>query len=688
MKKIEILAPAGSMESVIAAANAGADAVYFGMKAFSARASATNFDPEETKSAITYLKQRGMKAYVTLNTLFFDKEKGALFQCAQEAAHAGVDAFIVQDLGLFSMLKQAFPWVDLHASTQMAVHSVGGAKQLEAMGFSRVVLGRELSKSEMQDIAQQTNIELEVFVHGALCVSLSGNCYASSFIGTRSGNRGRCAQTCRLPFTLGESKKDDYMLSLKDLSYIEQAEELAKIGIYSLKIEGRMKRPEYVAAVSNALYSELHHLPYEKGQVHQVFSRSGFTKSYFDGELADMFGVRTKKDVMASKEPMKAIAAQFRHEKARFGVDFALTMQGEAGEFAARCGDMEYRTQVQASLAKTKALDFAQVEKSFQKTGNTQFFCQNIRFESDGTSFLPAAALNELRRTALEHFANTMGEIPQRETGQVLPLLAPRLGAADKARAYSLRFATAGQIDFEKIGTLKGVADIVLPLEECLRHEKALAPHKGRITVELPYTLFTWEKQVQEQLMQAKALGYTRVEAGNIAHLWMAKQAGLAFTVGMRMNTLNSHAVDMLANLGAKAITLSPEVSIQASRQLQSSVPLGVLAYGCPPVMTNRVCPIKARIGCAACGKKQVLTDRLGNEFFTSCNQEAFYLHNPHPVYLPDRGGELAHFDFLQLYFTKESAAEIAAVLDEYENCTASRPKGSYTRGLLYREIL
>lgn len=242
MNKCEVLAPAGSMESVIAAAKSGADAIYIGAKDFSARASAENFTIDEIKEVTSYCRERGILVYLTLNTLIFDSEMESALNLCREAYKAGIDAVIVQDLGLASLIKKSMPDLPLHASTQLSVHTPSGAEALKELGFARVVLARELSKAEIKEIADAVDIELEVFVHGALCMSVSGQCYFSAMLGSRSGNRGRCAQPCRLPFKVKGG--NGYALSLKDSSLIQYLRELEAMGVKSAKIEGRMKRAE------------------------------------------------------------------------------------------------------------------------------------------------------------------------------------------------------------------------------------------------------------------------------------------------------------------------------------------------------------------------------------------------------------------------------------------------------------
>ena len=392
MNKTEILAPAGSMESVVAAVRSGADAVYIGAKEFSARASAENFSIDEIEQAAAYCHQRNVKVYLTLNTLIFDSEmKDALTLC-QKAYKAGIDAVIVQDLGLASLIKQSMPRLSLHASTQLSVHTPSGAQALKELGFSRVVLARELSYAEIKEIADSVEIELEVFVHGALCMSVSGQCYFSAMLGSRSGNRGRCAQPCRLPFKLKGG--NGYALSLKDSSLIPYLKELEKMGVTSAKIEGRMKRPEYVSAAVRACREGL-----DDGKVSEktgenlrgVFSRTGFTDGYYKGKRdKNLFGYRLKEDVTAATEKLLSqIRNTYKDELKTVGISMKLSVKcGELAELKVSDGvnTVTVYSETQAEIAKSSPLLLESAEKSLSKTGGTPYFLDKLDFKTDQKS--------------------------------------------------------------------------------------------------------------------------------------------------------------------------------------------------------------------------------------------------------------------------------------------------------------
>ena len=300
---IEILAPVGGYEQLISAIKAGANAVYLGTQDFNARRNAHNFD--NLNETVEFCHNHGVKVYVTLNTVIKNNEIGAFANTVKDVANAGADAVIVQDLGAVSLIKKICPDLPLHASTQMTVHNLSGVKMLEEMGFSRVVLAREMSKNEIKYICDNSKLEIEVFTHGALCVSVSGQCYLSSMLGARSGNRGLCAQPCRLDFNNGER---GYALSLKDMSLYEDINELISLGVKSLKIEGRMKRPEYVYKAVSECKKALNNMQPDMQTLKSVFSRSGFTNAYFKAQISPcMFGRRTDEDVHSMQNVLKSI---------------------------------------------------------------------------------------------------------------------------------------------------------------------------------------------------------------------------------------------------------------------------------------------------------------------------------------------------------------------------------------------
>lgn len=399
---IEILAPCGGEDCLSAALNTGADAVYLGVTAFSARKNAKNFTMEQLDEAIRLCRLNGVKVYVAMNTLIFDSEMKEAVSTAKMLYEKGIDALIVQDMGFVRRLKSEVPDLTLHASTQMTITSASGAEFARKLGFKRVVLAREMSLKEIRQVTENVDIETEVFVHGALCVCVSGQCLMSAMYGGRSGNRGECAQPCRLDFTCD---KRHSVLSLKDLSVIENLRKLQEIGVTSAKIEGRMKRPEYVAAAVNACREALSGNTPNLEQLKSVFSRSGFTKSYYDGSIADMQGVRTKEDAEASARVMKEIRRLYDKPMKRHTIDMDITMRAEKPLTAeVRCGDISfsYDSGIIPEKAQNKPITAEDIAERLSKTGGTVFETGEITCDTDDGLIISASALNSVRRGILE----------------------------------------------------------------------------------------------------------------------------------------------------------------------------------------------------------------------------------------------------------------------------------------------
>lgn len=676
----EILAPAGSFEAVVAAVNSGADAVYLGQKSFSARASAANFDADELARAVSLCHIHGAKVYQAVNTVVFDAELPALRDCIQTACAAGVDAFIVQDFGVARLLREWAPEIPLHASTQMSITSLSGVLQAHRMGLKRAVLARELSLEEIRAIAEVSPIELEVFVHGALCMCVSGQCTLSAMIGSRSANRGGCAQPCRLPFSVNGSGSAD--LSLKDLCALEMLPALVACGVASFKIEGRMKRPEYVGAAVRAVYEKLHSGAPDVGTLRSVFSRGGFTNGYLENKRGrEMFGVRTKEDVAAAQGVLGRLAAENRTVLARVPLQMELTLR--AGEPAAlAAADPEGHTvTVTGSVpeaALTRPLDEERARALLAKLGGTPYFLTSLEFISDSGLMLPASAVNALRRNVVEKLDVLRGVAnPKRFSGE-LPVFSGRHpGGGGRLRP---RFCSIRQME----GFPLEAMDFYLPLSEVCAHFKDLAPYRARLIAELPRVRFS-EEALISQLAALKAAGFQRVCAQNIGHLLLAKQEGFEIHGGFSLNITNSVAAEELAASGAVDLTVSFESKLAQFDRLHSPIPAGLVIYGSLPLMVFRNCPVKAQRGCKGCRRDRTLTDRLGNRFPVRCDGEVAELFNHLPLNLSDKPELLSRADFGALYFTGESPEECARILADYQN--GNPPRGSFTRGLYFRGI-
>lgn len=405
---LEILAPCGGVESLTAAVNSGANAVYLGETAFSARRNAENFTPEQLREAVRLCHLSGVKVHVALNTLVFDTELAKLEKTVEMIADCGVDAVIVQDFGVAKTIKKIAD-IPLHASTQMTVTSVSGAEMAKEAGFSRVVLAREMSLKEIERVVKSVDIETEIFVHGAICVCLSGQCYMSAMLGGRSGNRGLCAQPCRLNFTCD---KRENVLSLKDLSLIPHLREIEKIGVASVKIEGRMKRPEYVAAAVTACRKALAGETPDMENLRAVFSRSGFTDSYYNGTFEKMQGVRTKEDVTAAPKAINELKQLYKDVYKRYSVDISAEIHGgQPSECTAECDGVSVTvTGGVPQQAINKPSTAEDIAARLSKLGGTVFEPGKVSCNIDSGLILSASAVNSLRRDVIDKLSEKIIE--------------------------------------------------------------------------------------------------------------------------------------------------------------------------------------------------------------------------------------------------------------------------------------
>lgn len=668
--QFEILAPAGSMESLIAGVRCGAHAVYLGGQTFNARRGAGNFSPQALQEAVQYCHTRGVKVYMTLNTLVSDRELPGAIEAAGQALDCGVDAFIVQDLGLASALAAVYPGVHLHASTQCSVTTPAGFQALEQMGFCRAVLPREMTGAEIAEIRSSTGMELELFVHGALCMSVSGQCYLSSVLGARSGNRGLCAQPCRLPFSADASGSCD--LSLKDLSLIHHLKEIGDLGVVSLKIEGRMKRPEYVAAAVTAVRHALDGTlqPGDEQRLQSVFSRSGFTDGYFANRRGSaMFGVRSKADVTAAKDVLRTLAHTYEKEQPLLGLALTATCRsGEPLRVQAVLGDRTVTVQGQVPQpAKNAALTQEGLEARLCKWGGTPYYVQSVKIELEEGLFLPAAAVNALRREIADRLEATPPAPVQR---QPLPPLPPG-GTAGKPY-YTARFAHAGQIPeqhpFRRIFLPLGTPAQVL-----------LQTGAG---VELPRGVFGIQHKISQELAILKAAGVQNALCPDLGAVRLAQAAGLTPYGDFGLNVFNSRTARLLPHPLASFELCQEDVN----RLAANGIDVGALVYGHLPLMLTRNCPIQSHIGCAACQKQGKLTDRKGCTFPVVCNPYGCtQVLNGVPLYMGDRMREMqcayGHF-----YFSIESRQQVQQVLDLF--AAGQKPDFPYTRGLYQRGAL
>ena len=688
MSKIEILAPVGSEEMLRAAVFSGADAVYLGFSGFNARTGAGNFDADSLKEAVRFCHARGVAVHVALNTTVYGTELPALEQAIRSVAASGADAVICQDLAVATLIGKIAPQLPRHGSTQMSVHSLQGALELKELGFTRVVLARELSMPEVEHITKHCGIETECFVHGALCMCVSGQCYMSAFLGGRSGNRGSCAGPCRLPFeanALPEGKPGRlHHLSLKDNSVIDKLDKLQALGVASAKIEGRLRTPEYVAAAVSACLAGREGRAYDRDLLKNAFSRSGFTSGYLDGKIdGTMFGVRSEADAEQTKKTLPMLRELYRRERSRVPVKMKLEIEegGEKltvtdadGSKAFAYGDAEPQP---ARTDPTESL-----HRSLAKTGGTPFAVedQDIAVEMDGGPwFIPGSAVNELRREALDALLKKREVLrPWPTTEEHVPALPLR--TLPPHRTLRARFESWEQVPER---ALDGIEYLILPIAQA---DRVPREWRAKTLLELPRVMFgKLEEDTARRIAATQDSGFAGYEVSNIAHLRLCR--GLPMSGSFGLNITNQLAAQFYADNGLGSMLILPEVkdsdiSTIAPTHNGRPVPTGVLVYGHMPLMITRACPLQNIHDCAHCDKTGELTDRKAKKFPVRCGLGVRTIYNPVPIYMGDKPGALT-VDYGVAYFTLESREEAAKILEMIR--THAPFEGDFTRGLYFK---
>ena len=688
MSKIEILAPVGNEEMLRAAVFSGADAVYLGFSGFNARTSANNFDADTLKDAVRFCHARGVAVHVALNTTVYGGELPALEAAIRAVAASGADAVICQDLAVATLIGRIAPQLPRHGSTQMSVHSLQGALELKELGFTRVVLARELSLPEVEHITKHCGIETECFVHGALCMCVSGQCYMSAFLGGRSGNRGSCAGPCRLPFeanALPEGKPGRlHHLSLKDNSVIDKLDQLQALGVASAKIEGRLRTPEYVAAAVSACLAGREGRAYDRDLLKNAFSRSGFTSGYLDGKIdGTMFGVRSEADAEQTKKTLPMLRELYRRERSRVPVRMKLeieeggeklTVMDADGNKAFAYGDAEPQP---ARTDPTESL-----HRSLAKTGGTPFAAsaEDITVEMDGGPwFVPGSAVNELRREALDALLKKREVLrPWPTTDEHVPALPLR--TLPPRRTLRARFENWEQVPER---ALDGIEYLILPIAQA---DRVPREWRAKTLLELPRVMFgRLEEDTARRIAATQDAGFAGYEVSNIAHLRLCR--GLPMSGSFGLNITNQLAAQFYADNGLGSMLILPEVkdsdiSTIAPTHDGRPVPTGVLVYGHMPLMVTRACPLQNIHDCAHCDKTGVLTDRKAKKFPVRCGLGVRTIYNPVPIYMGDKPGALT-VDYGVAYFTLESREEAAQILDMIR--THAPFEGDFTRGLYFK---
>ena len=652
---IEILAPAGDFSALVGAISAGCDAVYLGADAFNARMRAKNFTLEKIKEAFDLLHAHGKRAYVTLNTAVYERELGAALEKISALHNLGADAFIVADFGVMAEIKRKYPEIEVHASTQASVHNLDGATFLSReLGAKRVVLARELDKKNIAYMSQNAPCETEIFVHGAHCMSQSGQCLFSYALGGRSGNRGECAQPCRLPYSL--NGKGGYPLSLKDMSLAPKITELLSLGAASLKIEGRMKGEEYVYGTvrtfrrlidekRNANKSEISTLG-------SLFSRQGFTSGYFDGKIdSSMLGVRTEDDKQKTSASNTAVIPLEKVKislYARLKIGEQAYLKAEANGKIAEVWGETVEAAINAPMQKEE------IVKRLSKLGTTPYEAKSVEVDADDCIMIRVSALNDLRRRVIsEMLATKNPTVPK--------------GYEMRPINEQAKLKTALFLDEKQIPKNADYFDAVfLPLENYSDRANG---------VWLPPVIFDSELSTAKLLLsKAKNDGAEWALLSNVGQIELAKEYGFRLAFDYRFNVFNRPCVDVLQNQGAECVILSPELSLS---QLRDFPTLSVIAYGKLPLMTTHKCILKDTYGCEKC--KGYMKDRTGASFYVKGikNGHRSIVFNSVPIYMADKQSDIGA-NSLHFIFSDETNAECEKIIEAYKNKNA--PSGQFRR--------
>ena len=709
----EILAPAGGMPQLEAAVRSGADAVYLGASTMNARRSAANFDDEQLAEAVRYCHIRGVKVYLTMNTLLLDSELAEADKLLRLACRLHIDGVIVQDIGLASYIAAHAPQLRLHASTQTSVHTPSGLRLLGRLGFCRAVLARELSRGELRELADGSPVELEYFVHGALCMSVSGQCLLSAMLGQRSGNRGRCAQPCRLPFRDGQFMN---CLSLKDSCLIPDIGELADIGVCSLKIEGRMKRPEYCAAVTDACVRARDGGGREDDipRLAAIFSRSGFTDGYYRGfetyarrcGRRDMFGVRTKDDVTAADNAtLASIHTLYKNERQSVPVEMIIADTADGVKLAVSDGDgnsAEICEQLPVNESAQSALS-PSVEKKLTKTGGTPYTVKKLEVDGEGIAHaLTPSAAGELRRQALDKLTEMRGSAEPIPVGESdIEAVMPHSKRYESR--FDMTFRSLAQIPerFPKNAILpygRAYLPLEMPTEQYMRAAERLAKAGFETAVECPRGMLGRESRIAELLAEKRKLGAETCMAHNLGAIELIQNAGMKCFGGFGLNVTNTLSLRTLEQLGLSGAELSFELTLAQIAALGADIPRAVMIYGYQPLMLTRCCPASLENGCRGLSKERDagrsnggvcrITDRMGKDFAVMCREGCSEIFNTVPVCIVDSLPQTGGTEHFIARFTVENPAETADIIERITRGVIAGNRLGVTRGLYARGVL
>lgn len=701
-KDFELLAPAGNLEIFKGVIESGADAVYVGGSMFGARAYANNFTEDELLEAIDFAHLRGVKVYLTVNTLIKNSEFSKLYDYLLPYYKRGLDAVIVQDIGVVKAIHEYFPSLEIHTSTQMTVTGADGVRFLSQFGVTRVVMAREVSLAEMKRIHEETGMELEAFVHGALCYSYSGQCLFSSILGGRSGNRGRCAQPCRLPYTV-EGKKDEYILSLKDMCGIKALDKLHDAGVYSLKIEGRMKQLEYACGVVKYYRSYIDSMKpvtdADYDRIKALGNRCGFTdRYYFDHNGSDM--------VTYVKPNFVSNAAEPSPEKRKLSIEGELVLrEGEPGSLTVKRGDVTYKASIEPVSAALKApLDKKAAIDRINKTGDTDFEFSHIKAQIGENVFVPNGALNKLRRDAISGLCDKLLKKYYRNDARYadmsrLTALPEHVVKSDAAHDEAINDYTTicSCITRAQLDTLIGyecfdvfyldfdMYDRNTLIQQFADDVKSLTKRNKKVYLMLP-TIFRADSSdyfvsIAKELDKVSFEGFV---VKNYEELYLTENlfTGKKVILDHNMYTFNDVSKSAFFEHGVSGDTVPLELN---SREIMHRNNIGsqMIVYGYYPLMTTANCVHKNTKGCDKKQKLIYLKDRYNKSFAVCNNCKECYniIYNSLPTMLTKNIGKLkeAGIRSFRYSFTIETPKQIKAVMDDK---VAEYTNGHYKRGV------
>lgn len=691
---MELLSPAGGYDALVAAVQSGADAVYMGFGAFNARRSAKNFTDENFASAVRYCHLRGVRVFLTLNTLVTDRELPQTAEALRNASRMGVDAVLVQDWGLLTLAREIVPDLPIHASTQMSLFTLGGANEAAALGMERVVLARELCRDDIAEICKGCGAEIEIFGHGALCMCYSGQCEMSAVLGQRSGNRGACAQPCRLPYGVNAPCRNGYPLSLKDANLSACLQDMERIGVDCLKIEGRMKRPEYVAVVTG-IYRRLlderrQPTAAEGAALEQAFSRSGFTDGYWRGKKGKaMFGTRPEN----APEPKELFAkAREVYENGRENrkipvILHLIVRRGEPVRLGGSCAIHGGVTIAMAQgdapeEARNRAVTAEELRQRLSKTGGTVFTADSVEIELDEGLMVSASVINGLRREVLDELAARREDIPARRELPASPL--PDAPEPPQEMAFTVSVSRACQVTAELLAEKPAI--VYVPAEELDGLEPTGLHGETELCVVLPRVFRTADEQPLRAMLERHP-EVTSVAIGNLGHLPIVRGLDRTLRGDFGLNVYNSRAVKFWRDRGLSSVTVSFELRWQQVRDLAKYADCEGIVYGRLPLMITENCVTKNNVGCAH-GAGSVLTDRTGAQFPVQCAYGCrCEIENGKVLVLADKPEVFrCGLRYGRLRFTTESPETCAAILRAHKAGDVTAGEDA-TRGLFYRGV-